>query len=806
MLKKPSPDNNERYNFGGRLRPLEEQPNMLQLVELQHKRMAFVYKRLSTHEQIKKSVFSIAMQDALEDMAVSDGYQPRLKKEEVEAIKKDPGYPKFYVNGQIVVEERDLGFSGTLGSDEREGLAHLIEKIEADVIESLYIVHISRLFRDQSLINGYKFGELCKEHNVVIVMPNMRLNLIDRMHMRIYRMELDRAAEELEIMKLRLGGAKQLKARQGFYASGAIPIGYALDTDKDSKTYDKYVIYKPHAHVIRKIFDALFDCNFSPAVTARKLQDSGVYVPYWPPEFQYMEKRSGTKRMQRRGDKGFIITPSFVDGVITNPVYIGWWIWGGTVLSKENHSPIVDEETFWLIQQRLKEKGRSKGRSVRADPMMLHKLLHCTHTERHLRGTNCMMMQDRRRRRYGCLGGEDHTRGERKWCFSIAAYVLEEPIKEYVVDRCSFSDYADKVVAILREGYAEAKNKAAGNKREFARVKQEIKRLKENLAYTKTKQQTELILEMIEERTRELESMAKAGVEAYPAGRVGKQLNIVRVKGILDNIGIVWERKSDKFKNELLRILVDRIMIREKDGQRGSNIIARIVWVTGTEEEIEITRPHIANLRDHAWTSEEKEILRRYYGHVSWGELCTMLPKRSYTTILAKAHRMGFTGNSRKSRKGVPRRPWTEEEDELLRQIAENQAKLNARKDKEGGTNGGGMIIDEIAAKLRRNPELVKDRLRLLGLPTFTRYEKPGLRMRALTNAQESQATKTKGPNRKVTESLETFKVHWRIITPANPARPDMSGHIEKGAAYMAETHSMDPTYYSNERQYSARS
>jgi DNA invertase Pin-like site-specific DNA recombinase len=700
---------NEQYDFSKRIRPKEEQPTMLQLVELLHRRMTFVYKRLSTHEQIKKSIFSIAMQDALEEMAISDGYLPEFGKEQVQAVKDAADYPGFYINGQIIVEERDLGISGTLGSDERPGLAHLIEKIEKDIIESLYVVHISRLFRDQTLINGLTFGELCKKHNVLLIMPNMRLNLRDRMHERIYRMELDRAAEELEIMKMRLGGAKELKAKQGFYASGLVAVGYRLDREKDSKTYDKYMRYEPHARIIRKIFDSLLECNLSTFMVARRLQDEGIFVPRWPLELQYMENRSATKKMTPTQDgKGYLITPRFVERVITNPAYIGWWIWGGSVIGKENHQPIIDEETFWFVQQRLHEKGNPKGRAVYSEPMMLHKLLICAHSERHLFNKMNPMLQDRVNRRYYCNGGYDPSRGVCKYCFSLADYVLEKPISEYVVYRCSFPDYAEKVVQVLRTGYDEAKDKAANNRREFARLQREIEKLKENLAYTKTQQQAEMILGLIDERKRNLEQSAKAGVKAYPAGRVGKEMNIDRVTNLLESIGKIWndggKKKSDRFKNELLRILLNRIVIKEKEAERGGNIIAKIVWVTGTEEELEITRPRIYNRRDDKWTEEEESILRKYYGKVNWMKLCEALPGRTYGAILMKANVLKLRGKS--SRKGLPLKRWSEEDDEFLKKAVTKEE----------------VTLEQIGEQLMRNPDSVRQRLKILGLPSVRKF------------------------------------------------------------------------------------
>lgn len=167
-----------------RIKPPVAPPEPGDLVRLPLVRKAFIYQRLSTHEQRKKSLWSLEMQDALREQAKADGYR----------------------DDQIIVERRDLGISGTKGWEERPGLAALIKAIEADDVETVYVVHISRISRDQTLIDGLEFGELCKQHLVLIVMPTMRLNLRDSMHLRLYRQEIERAADEIELMKLRLDG------------------------------------------------------------------------------------------------------------------------------------------------------------------------------------------------------------------------------------------------------------------------------------------------------------------------------------------------------------------------------------------------------------------------------------------------------------------------------------------------------------------------------------------------------------------------------------------------------------------------
>jgi Resolvase, N terminal domain len=93
-----------------RLKPVVAPLEPGDLVHLPLLRKALIYQRLSTHEQRKKSLWSLEMQEALLEQAKVDGYR----------------------DDQIVVERRDLGISGTKGKEARPGLAALIQAIEAD--------------------------------------------------------------------------------------------------------------------------------------------------------------------------------------------------------------------------------------------------------------------------------------------------------------------------------------------------------------------------------------------------------------------------------------------------------------------------------------------------------------------------------------------------------------------------------------------------------------------------------------------------------------------------------------------------
>jgi DNA invertase Pin-like site-specific DNA recombinase len=154
-------------NYGRRLYR-KDNTGYKSATEPQREQNCAIYKRLSTHEQIHNSRFSMERQDLLQQRAIKDGFKAVLSDDEINNITSSPEYSGCYWNGNILVIEMDLGRTGTKGDTDRPGLALLIEMIKRDAIDVIYVVDITRLFRDTQLINAPKFAALCAEHHVII--------------------------------------------------------------------------------------------------------------------------------------------------------------------------------------------------------------------------------------------------------------------------------------------------------------------------------------------------------------------------------------------------------------------------------------------------------------------------------------------------------------------------------------------------------------------------------------------------------------------------------------------------------------
>ncbi len=627
-----------------RIKPVPPPRDPSGLLRLPLARKAFVYQRLSTHEQKKKSLWSLEMQDALFDQARADGYP----------------------EGQIIVERGDLGISGTKGWEERPGLAVLIRAIEADEIEAVYVVHISRISRDQTLIDGLEFGELCKQHGVLIVMPTMRLNLRDAMHMRLYRQEIERAADEIELLKMRLGGPKRHKALSGRFDGRSVAPGYLVDHQAQSETHERYVLYPPHAEVVRTIFQAIITAG-TPTRAARWLRDRGVIFPHFGPEVppeNIARSSLNRTRYSSQCPGGFAISPRLVRSIVTNPVYLGWWLVEGQVVHTANHPAIIDEETFMLAQERLSQHGRKQGRSGGLSspvPQLLSGLLWCTRHEM----PQQMYGLTSGPGRYLCDYGYHNAQSDH-FCTCLDARILDEPITDLVLRRCSFAEHAEAVLAQIEAEYDTAREEARRRKRELAHLQQEVDTLKQNLALTRTPAQVAIIFEQIDQR---MQRMAELADERHsPVGKVLSAAQVATVKAFLADLRTGWAQQSPALKNEFLRLILASVHVHAAR----DHVEAMVAWRSGTQQRLWIERPPRRRSGKVPWTEADNAWLQARYTTATREERQARFPHRTQMAIRKQAKRLGLTRSQRGTSK-PHRPPWTAADHECLQAYVAGQ-------------------------------------------------------------------------------------------------------------------------------------
>ncbi len=297
-------------------------------------KLAAIYARQSTTKQVVENKESSAMQTIeLIARVLREGWN-------------EEGYILFIEGDGI------RGVSGTKRIDERPGLNALMEQIYTDVIKTVFVFDVSRLFRDEFQIQVNTYIQACYEHDVLTVTPSYRYDFKRHPYdIEQFRREAEQAANFIKNhLKKTVLAAKDRVHVSGRYSGTSVTVGYIIDSmDKHNK---KYTIYEPHAKVVRWIFKRFRELG-------GRVYDLGRELDRLPYVFPAIESgvQFKTKLLPKNG--GYVISYSGLCGLLTNLKYIGWWTVGALdedghrhsnalqVVSRGNHPAIVDESDFW---------------------------------------------------------------------------------------------------------------------------------------------------------------------------------------------------------------------------------------------------------------------------------------------------------------------------------------------------------------------------------------------------------------------------------------------------------------------------
>ncbi|GHO85184.1 recombinase family protein [Dictyobacter formicarum] len=306
-------------------------------VTLPHNAIWGIYARQSTQAQIVKHNQSTEMQ--------TDDLMLWIKERHLQPQK-------------IHLFDADLGVSGTLRIDQRTGLQELVARIEDNEVQVVLVYQISRLFRDETGVQYNVFATKCKEHQCLLVTADgMVFNFNNPMHVKMFRFLAELAAEYIPTHIKLLHQARLRKARQGFYAGqGTIPSGYIVDYNEDSPTYGKLTVYPGHKAAILYLFERFYELSGNLNALCREVDA----LPFVFPDFEPSVDKRNTNHWKKRKHVpgGFKLKRFGVRSILTNPVYLGWWVVQGELISQDNHEPLLDKEheyLFWYAFDRLSD-------------------------------------------------------------------------------------------------------------------------------------------------------------------------------------------------------------------------------------------------------------------------------------------------------------------------------------------------------------------------------------------------------------------------------------------------------------------
>ncbi len=294
------------------------------------------YIRQSTDTQVEENEDSTYMQD-----------------EELAERLKIMGFTK------IIPIDIDQGISGQKRLDERKGLQNLYKLISDGKVGAVAAYDASRLWRDTTHIWYNTFIEdYLKKYDIPVIFSgedDVRVFWPKRQQdMDMLREEFKQAAFFLrQIDKLKEAKKRAIEKRVS-YGGGSVPFGYILATTSIAvgakmKKRHYYVIYEPHAKLVRWLFQRFKELDGNLSRLGRELREIGFSFP----PFQGIDRKPHVSL--RFDGAGYpLTTRDALVSILTNPAYIGWYVYNGVIVSKTAHDPIIEDlDLFMYAYSRL---------------------------------------------------------------------------------------------------------------------------------------------------------------------------------------------------------------------------------------------------------------------------------------------------------------------------------------------------------------------------------------------------------------------------------------------------------------------
>lgn len=687
-----------------RARAARHQPTEAELRSISLDRPARLFGRLSEAIQMRDSIQSMAELGQLVRLVRQDGFATELSDEEVrrrlDAIqRREADALRYWIDGQLVVDLRDLGLSGRLGPDRRPGLAELMADLSRgeapEVTGIIYLSSegVSRLSRDQDRVIGYQLLKLMKRANCRVRTPTGVLNpRLDRDWRDLAEGFEDAARQSKHLLEQHFGPRKRAKAEKGEHVGNQVPPGFIVEIKgyKSSGSYifGKWAPYPPHAEIDVKILEAYVRCNGSKYRAAQALR--GLVFPFFPQELKYMETRTSL-RHSLKTDQGYLITPEVVDGVASQVALIGMWKWTD-IFIENNHPSVVPVELFReAYELHSRRGGRPRGRAAYFEPLEWDGLLRCLNHGKphHISGHSS-------EGRWVC--DRDYHNGIGPVCLDIGHHIISEPLTAEFLRCLDLGSHAGAVWDEIQSRASTTEQEEARRKREEAQLKNRLANLEGYLGSCDAELE-ESYWRQIKQVRMELQAL-----QQKPRPVPVSSVDIGRVRRFLENLDQEWQRLPTTLRNRLLKLLVERVDIVHD----AAHIRATVIWKMGFSQEIDIARPVVNSRRDRWWTDEHDGLLKMMWHTADKEALRAVPPGRSWGGIRARAAKLGL---GPRERPYPPHwRPWSREDDARLAALY-----VTARP------------MEDIAAELGRSDQAVMNRACFLKIerPREATYPRP---------------------------------------------------------------------------------
>jgi DNA invertase Pin-like site-specific DNA recombinase len=537
--------------------------------------------------------------------------------------------------------------SGRLRIDQREGLQALCERIERDEVKTVMVWAVDRLFRDEDMIQPAVFVKLCKDHHCIILTTDdlFDFNIAKRDDRKRF-LELAQAAADYVThhVRGRMLPARAQISKRGLADGRRINVGYiVVDRERyladgsDNPDWRRFVIYEPHAKVIRWLFRRLRQLSGNLRVLHREIEA-------WPFVFPYFEDPEYSRNINLTDNgKGYTLTRQGLASILTNVVYIGRWYYKG-VVTENNHDPIVSDDDFWYAFNRLSSvtiEGEPRPRVATPPARYTHDgappleaLLDGIVTGA-VEGMAVYALRGETPPNYSIFD-EGRKHGEH-YKQSIAIDELDAIFTQRLLHVLDNTEHGAALREHLSDLHKDRDQQLVSVDSQIAEAKQQIARWERSKRIAREEDDEAGEREAV--RALKGKNAALRELEMKKEQANVDDAEVVELMELLFGTSVTWADLIYSNRQRFIRAATESVTLREASTQF---LELQIVWKGpyARTDTAYIWRNYANGGR---YTEEDKAVLRELYPTADRAEILDRLPRRSWKGIIIQACRMGLS-------------------------------------------------------------------------------------------------------------------------------------------------------------------